>query len=210
LLEKRGDSAWYDRSSIARSVALAEATMRGFVIFLLMLALFQTSPSLAASDEQVTLSPSVVEKFLGAHDELEALAADLAKKYGDRSEAEGDDPVAALPAYQDVPDAKQRTAMLMVKYGFIDLDDWQRVANSVLVAYQFLDPANVPPDVDQEKAKARGDIDADKSLTPEKKAQALQELDEQYAAVATYVPLPGNVEVVRPYADRIKAIVGSN
>ena len=92
----------------------------------------------------------------------------------------------------------------------IDSLDWQRVANSVYVAYQFLDPANVPPDVESEKAKARKDIEADKSLTPEKRTQALEKLDEQYAAVANYVPLPGNIDTVRPFADRIKAMIGQN
>ena len=184
--------------------------MRILAVLLLLLGVAGIAPAFAASDEQVTLSPGVIEKFLAAHDELEALATDLAKKYGDRAEAEGDDPVISLPAYQDVPEAKERTATLLVKYGFIDLDDWQRVANSVFVAYQFLDPANVPPDVETEKAKARKDIEADKTLTPEKKTQALQQLDEQYAAVANYVPLSGNVEMVRPFADRIKAMIGQN
>jgi len=184
--------------------------MRVLAVLSVILGLASIMPALAASDEQVTLSASVVEKFLTAHPDLEALAGDLAKKYGDRSEAEGDDPVMALPAYQDIPEAKERTASLLVKYGFIDLDDWQRVANSVYVAYQFLDPANVPPDVESEKAKARKDIEADKSLTPEKRTQALEQLDEQYAAVANYVPLPGNIDTVRPFADRIKAMIGQN
>ena len=182
--------------------------MRVLALLFMLLVLVGTRPGLAATDEQVTLSPAVVEKFLASHAELEALAVDLAKKYGDRSESEGDDPVLALPAYQDIAEAKQRTIALLVKFGFIDIDDWQRVTNSVFIAYQFLDPANVPPDFEAEKAKARKDIDADKSLTPAKKAEALQQLDEQFAAVANYVPLPGNVEVVRPFADRIKALPG--
>jgi len=184
--------------------------MRVLALLFLVLTLAGLQPGVAATDEQVTLSPAVVEKFLASHGELETLAADLAKQYGDRSEAEGDDPVLALPAYQDIPEAKQRIITLLVKFGFIDLDDWQRVTNSVFVAYQFLDPANVAPDFEAEKAKARKEIDADKSLTPAKRAEALQQLDDQYAAVADYVPLPGNVEVVRPFADRIKPLVAPN
>ena len=120
--------------------------MRVLALLFMLLVLVGTRPGLAATDEQVTLSPAVVEKFLASHAELEALAVDLAKKYGDRSESEGDDPVLALLAYQDIAEAKQRTIALLVKFGFIDIDDWQRVTNSVFIAYQFLDPANVPPD----------------------------------------------------------------
>jgi hypothetical protein len=117
------------------------------------------SPSLAADNEQVKLSPQTVERFLQAHDELEALARSFATRYGDRSDAEGDDPVAALPAFQDVPEARGKTSQILVKYGFADLDDWERVTNSVLLAYQYTDPAATPPDPEVEKAKARAEIE---------------------------------------------------
>ena len=57
-----------------------------------------------------------------------------------------------------------------------------------------------------EKAKDKAAIEADTSLTSEKKAEALQQLDEQYAFIVDEIPLPGNIEMVRPFVDRIKPL----
>lgn len=177
----------------------------------LCVALLLALPAARADDkEQVALTPQVVENYLNAHAALETLARDLAKQYGDRSDTEGDDPVASLPAYQEIPDAKSRTSAILSQYGFTDLDSLQLVASSVLLAYDYVDPANAPPDAAAEKEKAKADIEADTSLTPEKKQEQLQLLDQQYASVIQYKPLPGNVEAVRPYADRIKPIAEAN
>lgn len=177
---------------------------------LLSLQLAAARPAEAADSDQTALSQKTVETFLAAHDELEALARAFATQYGDRSDAEGDDPVAALPAFQDVPAAREKTKQVLASHGFVDLDEWDRVTHSVLLAYQYVDPADAPPDADAEKAKARAEIDQDATLTPEKKAEALAQLESEYATLLDYAPLPGNVEAVRPFAARIKPIAEEN
>jgi hypothetical protein len=177
---------------------------------LLSLQLGLALPSQAADSDQVALSEKSVETFLAAHGELEALARAFAVQYGDRSDAEGDDPVAALPAFQDVPQAREKTMQVLSSHGFVDLDEWERVTNSVLLAYQYVDPADAPPDAEAEKAKARAEIEKDPSLSPEKKTAALAQLESEYATLLDYAPLPGNVEAVRPFAARIKPIAEEN
>ncbi|MDQ0468832.1 hypothetical protein [Labrys wisconsinensis] len=184
--------------------------MRLGVLLCLLAGLAVSTPALAGDDEQVALTPQMVEKFVEGHADLEALAKDLARQYGDRSETEGDDLVAALPAYQDIPEAKARTAALLTKYGFSDLDSWELVTNSVLLAYQYVDPTTAPPNIDEEKTKARAEIEADATLTPDAKKEAEKQLDEQYASLLQYVPLPGNIEAVRPFAARLKPIAEAN
>lgn len=172
--------------------------------------------SAGASDDQIKLTPAVVEKFIAARAELTALAADLAKKYGDRSDTPGDDPVASLPAFQDIAEAKTRIDAVLGKYEFKDLDALDVVTNSVMLAYQADVPDNngaadnAQSDPETDKAKARAEIEADQSLTPEKKKEALQQLDEQFASLQALTPLPGNAEVVKPFLDRLKPIAEAN
>ena len=191
------------------------------VLGLVAVCLLGPLPVLAADDaDQVTLTAPVVEHFLAAHAELATLAADLTKKYGDRSDTPGDDPVASLPAFQDIAEAKTRTGEILGRYGFKDLDDLQIVTNSIMLAYQ----ADVPDadsgdqaasnksqaDLDADKAKAKAEVEADKSLTPDKKKEALQQIDDQYASLEALTPLPGNADVVRPYLEKLKPIAEAN
>ncbi|MBP0582962.1 hypothetical protein J8I29_26790 [Labrys sp. LIt4] len=176
------------------------------------------SGSAGASDDQVKLTAPMVEKFIAARGELAVLAADLTKKYGDRSDTPGDDPVASLPAFQDIAEAKTRTDAILTKYDFKDLDTLDIVTNSVMLAYQADVPdnsggnaaENAQNDPEAEKAKARAEIEADQSLTPEKRKEALQQLDEQFASLQALTPLPGNAEVVKPFLDRLKPIAEAN
>src|SRR5215471_18466731 len=101
-------------------------TLALVVLSVAVVALAGAADRAAAQEQQVALTSSIVENFVGAHQELEALASDLEKRYGDRSEEEGDDPVAALPAYQGIADARERTIRILDAHGFKDLDEWQR------------------------------------------------------------------------------------
>lgn len=182
--------------------------MRAFIRTLVLLLLAWTVPPAAAAEsgDQIKLTPALVERYLAGYPDFVALAKDLSAKFGDRSEVEGDDPVMSLPAYESEKEASERIGAVLRKHAVADLDEWQVLMNSVLVAYQALDPGQ-PADPEAEKAQARKDIEADKSLSAEERKQALQELDEQFNALTGYVPLAGNVDVVRPFADRIKALI---
>lgn len=195
--------------------------MRVVRFFCLAALLALPARALAAEEDQVKLTAPMVDTFIAAHADLSALARELTQKYGDRSDTPGDDPVASLPAYEDIPDARSRIAALLGKYGYKDFDELEIVTNSVMLAYQ----ADIPDstgddaqtasdrpssDLDAEKAKAKAEIEADASLTPEKKKEALQQIDDQYASLQDLTPLPGNADVVRPYLDRLKPIADTN
>ena len=172
-----------------------------------------------AQDDQIKLTAPIVETFIAAHAELSGLAAELTKKYGDRSETPGDDPVASLPAFDNVPEAKAQATALLAKYRYKDFDEFEIVTNSVMLAYQADVPDTAgdqagsngaPVDLDAEKAKAKADVEADTSLTPDKKKEALQQIEEQYASLPDLAPLPGNADVVKPYLDKLKPIAEAN
>ena len=180
-------------------------------------ALGEAGPALA-QDDQIKLTGPMVENFIVAHGELTALAVSLTKKYGDRSEAAGDDPVASLPAFDAIPEAKGQTANLLAKYQYKDFDEFEVVTNSVMLAYQADVPDEDQPnnadgspvDLDAERAKAKVDVEADASLTPDKKKEALQQIEDQYASLQDSTPLPGNAEAVKPYLDRLRPIAEAN
>jgi hypothetical protein len=173
----------------------------------------------SAQDDQITLTGPIVENFIAAHGELSALAGELTKKYGDRSETPGDDPVASLPAFDNVPEAKAQTQALLAKYHYKDFDELEIVTNSVMLAYQTdvpdsgddqATPGGSQVDLDAEKAKAKAEVEADTSLTPDRKKEALQQIDDQYASLQDSTPLPGNAEAVKPYLDKLKPIAEAN
>ena len=53
-------------------------------------------------------------------------------------------------------------------------------------------------------------LGGDASLTPDKKKEALQQIDDQYASLQDSTPLPGNAEAVKPYLDKLKPIAEAN
>ena len=179
--------------------------------FLVLIAalLFAAAPARAA-DEQIRLTSAMVESYIVSHDTLEALALGFAKEFGDRSETPGEDPLSTLDAYQSIEPARQKTEAAMKAAGFASLDEWIKVNTSIILAYPYLDPTAAPPDVNTEKAAALADIKADATLDDTTRAQAIAELDDQYAELARYVPLPGNVDTIRPFKSRLQPLVDPN
>lgn len=158
--------------------------------------------------QQVQLNASAVERFLASWKDLDSLREKLDKQAGaDAAGGEEDgDPLFALGAYLDKPKAKVEIDKALSKYGFANYSDWANVAQSVMLAFGAADPQNGPLDLEAEKARVIEEINADKTLTPDDKKQALAALDEQFAALADFQPLPGNVDVVKPHLDKIREI----
>lgn len=158
--------------------------------------------------QQVQLNASAVERFLASWKDLDALRAKLDKAAGTDTGAEEEDgdPLFALGAHLDQPKAKVEIDKTLAKYGFPNYAEWANVAQSVMLAFGAADPQNGPLDLEAEKARVIEEINADKSLSADDKKQALTALDEQFAALADFQPLPGNTDVVKPYLDKIREI----
>jgi hypothetical protein len=190
-------------------VALAAA---GFLVFAApaLPAVAQDAQTEAAVSEiepqQVQLDAAAVERFLSSWKDLDALREKLDEAAGAAAEDEEGDPLFALGAHLDDPKAKVEIDATLAKHGFASFADWANVAQSVMLAFGAADPQSGPVDLEAEKARVIEEINADKSLSEEDKTQALAALDEQFAALADFQPLPGNVEVVTPYLDRIREI----
>ncbi|MBB3972156.1 hypothetical protein [Hansschlegelia beijingensis] len=177
-----------------------------------------------AEPKQVPLTPKLVEAFISAWPEFEALREKLAANDpADKSQAktpdnqpesdeaevgEAEDPVGALAAYLDKPEAKAQIDAILKKYEFATYADWANVAQSVLLAFGASDPEGNETDLAGEKKKVQSEIENDAALSEDEKKAALKDLDEQFSALESFQPLPGNVDVVKPYLDKIKALFG--
>lgn len=176
--------------------------------------------------KQVPLNAKLVESFIAAWPEFEALrekltaenpqAKDQDKNPNDAPESdeaevgESEDPVGALAAYLDNPKAKPVIEGILKKHDFATYSDWADVAQSVLLAFGASDPDGGETDLGAEKKKVQGEIENDAALSEDEKKAALKDLDEQFSALESFQPIPGNVEAVKPYLAKIKALFGDD
>lgn len=174
--------------------------------------------------KQVPLDAKKVEAFIAAWPEFEKLREKLAaanpqtaaedKNKKDEPESdeaevgEAEDPVGALATYLDDPKAKPQIEAVLKKHAFATYSDWADVAQSVLLAFGASDPEGGTTDLAAEKKKVQDEIQADAALSEDEKKSALKDLDEQFAALESFQPLPGNVDAVKPYLDKIKNLFG--
>jgi hypothetical protein len=157
---------------------------------------------------QVLLTADLVERFIASYPPLEALADQLDQRHpaaasgGDDAEEEG--PEYLLADHLADPADAEAINQALAKYGFASYVEWANVAHSVSIAADAAD--SPPPDLDAQKKQALASLDADKSLSPEEKKAQRDEIDNQFAALTEFVPLPGNVAVVKPFLSRIRAL----
>jgi hypothetical protein len=155
---------------------------------------------------QVLLTADLVERFIASYPALETLADQLDQRHPAAAPAEGEEegPEYLLADHLADPQDAEAINALLAKHGFSSYVEWANVAHSVSIA---ADAAESPPsDLDAQKKQALADLDADKTLSPEEKKAQRDEIENQFAALTEFVPLPGNVAVVKPFLSRIRAL----
>lgn len=174
--------------------------------------------------KQIPLNAKAVENFIAAWPEFEALREKLqaanpqAKDQNPNNQPESDeaevgeaeDPVGALAGYLDKPEARQQIEDILKKHQFASYAEWADVAQSVLLAFGASDPDGGETDLAAEKKKVQSEIETDAALSDDEKKSALKDLDEQFSALESFQPLPGNVEAVKPYLPKIKTLFGDD
>jgi hypothetical protein len=174
--------------------------------------------------KQIPLTAKLVEHFIAAWPEFEALREKLqaanpqAKDQNPNNQPESDeaevgeaeDPVGALAGYLDKPESKAQIEAILKKHEFATYAEWADVAQSVLLAFGASDPDGGETDLGAEKKKVQGEIESDAALSDDEKKSALKDLDEQFAALESFQPLPGNVDAVKPYLPKIKTLFGDD
>jgi hypothetical protein len=159
---------------------------------------------------QVTLTPDLVQRFLKSYPELIALGKELDKKRPPPETTDSDEaPAFVLQDHLGDPGAAADINRVLNKNGFDTYADWANVAHSVALAAEASEPDSALDDLDGQKQQALADIDADASLSDKDKEQARAEVDDQFAALSAFVPLPGNIDTVKPFLEQIRALGAS-
>lgn len=159
---------------------------------------------LAIEPAQIPLDKALVERVLDGYPKVAALAREL-----DSSEPAPDaSDIEENPAYLFAPhiaDAKTaiRIEEMFRSIGFDNYSDWANAVHSIMLA---ADAASFqqPADLETQKAHAQDEIRNDTALNEAEKQAALADLEEEFTALAQFEPLPGNIEAVEPYLDRVR------
>ena len=162
----------------------------------------------AGSVEQVQLTPKDVENFLASYPAMQKLAQQFETRYGAPQSTDDDDPAGTFAAYLKNDKARAEVEALLKRYGFPNFEAWQRVTTSIVVAYGALGDEGAGG-ADQGLDREIEAIRRDPKLTEEQKDARIAELTEQLGALTSFRPLPGNVDVVRPFEARLKAVMES-
>jgi hypothetical protein len=163
----------------------------------------QSPPASATTTQfQVTLEPGQVERFIASWPDFKALGDELAESHGVDQDANS--PTTAFAAWAKAPDAKAKIDAVIAKHGFASLEDWTRVADSVMLAYSY-DAAELS---DARLAEVLADIEANPQIPAAQKAEATAQVREYFTAAKVLTPLPGNLQTIEPYLDDLAAIAG--
>lgn len=160
------------------------------------------------SPVQVALSPDTVQRFVSSIPTLVGLSRELDAEQGRAAVGGADDDLSFLLArHLFDPKSEQRINAALSAYGFSNYADWANAAHSIAIAAEAAAFGRVE-DLGSQKAAALRDVQNDKSLTDETRQNALAEVENQFAALAEFEPIPGNVDAVRPFLPRLKAATG--
>jgi hypothetical protein len=164
---------------------------------------------------QIAVTGDMVERFLNSYPELVKLSdtlASIAKPTNaapDETDVQ-DDPIYALGSYLGDPKASEQINKVLEKYKFASYSEWANAAHSVALAAEASEADSGLDDLEGQKQQAIKDLEADDTLSADDKKSARVELEQQFAALTEFVPLPGNREAVKPYLDRIKSLGTTN
>jgi hypothetical protein len=158
---------------------------------------------------QVQLDGGMVERFLNSYPELvklsDALSSITSPSGGASEESDmPDDPIYALGNYLGDPKSSEQINAVLRRHDFASYAEWANVAHSVALAAEASEIDSGLDDLDGQKQQAIKDLEADDTLSAEEKKAAMAELEQQFASLAEFVPLPGNREAIAPYLDRIR------
>ncbi len=181
------------------------------VVAVLALAAVGVSSQATAQDgqqvpQQVELTAQQIEAFLASYPEVEALGEEFEREYGS-VDVDPEDPTSAFTAYSRYADARERMEGIMRRHGIASMEEWTRLAYSVMLAYSFAEQGEDIGSMDQEMDSAIAQIEGDDSIPAEQKEQLIAMLRMQVEQISQLRPPPGNIELAAQYADRIRTIV---
>jgi flagellar hook-basal body complex protein FliE len=163
--------------------------------------------------KQIELNADSVKRFVASLGEIkkwEKANSPTSKTTDEDADEEGgaeDSSVMALiQSAKNSPEVKA----ILKKHNFDDVEKWSQIAQSVMTAYEYADPEKgLGPDYEANLKKSIEQVKNDKEYSAEEKAEAIKGIESELQTVQKSKPLPGNIEIVKPYVTEIKKLVES-
>jgi hypothetical protein len=182
--------------------------MTALLTWLLVVPAFAETPA-KKPPSQILLNGLLVEHFIASYRPVAALGQRYDAQWGRKSFA---DPKAdALTQMKQTMEAKgaiKEFDALVAQYGFSSFSAWLTVYYSTAMAYGFADPQNDLPQLEARLLRALAAVQQNPKLSDEEKAKYTAAAREFLASYIALRPPPGNIEAVRPYQDRLHALLG--
>jgi hypothetical protein len=188
-----------------RTASLAAALAIGSVLA----GIASTSPAVAQQpsiEHQIELTAPMVEAFLVTYPRIEALGEEFERQYG-YAGADPEDPAGFAMAYARYAEARERMEAILSQHGIGSMEEWARIAYSLMIAYSFAEGGENIGGMDQEMAAAINQIRNDPSIPAEQRDHLIAALEGQLAQIQQMRPSPGNIALATQYAEEIRAVV---
>jgi hypothetical protein len=189
------------------------AALAALCIFLCPSARAQ-NPDTSEPPKQVELNADNVKRFVATFEQIRQwqkannTTSKTTDENDDADEEGGSDDASAMALVQTAKNSVEVKAILK-KNNFEDMDKFAQVAQSVMLAYGYADPESGLADLEGNIKKSIDQVKSDKELSDDEKAEAIKNLESEALSVQKLKPLPGNIEVVKPYVAEIKKVVES-
>lgn len=142
---------------------------------------------------------------MASYPQLHALGKQLEQRYG-QMDADPEDPASIVAGFARYAEARGQIEQIVQQHGIGSLEDWMRVAYSVMLAYSFSERGDGGGSVDSEMAEAMEQIRSDKNIPAAQKEQLIAMLQQQMAQISQLRPPAGNIEIVSQYSDQLRQI----
>ena len=159
--------------------------------------------------EQVQLTPDMVKRFLASFTQIKKIGKKYEAQTG-RSGPSPADPVGSASAYMKNQEAGAQIEDVLKANGFSDFQEWSRVGQSVGLAYGFAKSKRSPEELRQQAEQAIALIQKNDRFSDQQKEQMTALMRQQMGAMTRFMPLPGNVELVRGMMGEIKPVMDSD
>lgn len=189
-----------------RSLSLAAAMGGAAVLGVAVVAPPAVVAQQPADQHQIELTPSMVEAFLDTYPQIESLGEEFERQYG-YAGADPEDPAGFAMAYARYAEARERMEAILSKYGIASMEEWGRIAYSLMIAYSFAEGGENIGGMDHEMAEAIEQIRSDPGIPADQRDHLVASLEAQMEQLRQLRPSAGNIALAAQYAERIRTVV---
>lgn len=159
-----------------------------------------------ADQHQIELTAAMVEAFLDTYPQIESLGEEFERQYG-YAGADPEDPAGFAMAYARYAEARERMEAILSQHGIGSMEEWGRIAYSVMIAYSFAEGGENIGGMDDEMAEAIEQIRRDPGIPADQRDHLVASLEAQMEQLRQLRPSAGNIALAAQYAERIRTVV---